>query len=270
MAFLASVAFPALAQEKRDIRLVEREGLVWVRAQTDEQWQPLPENAQNIPLEEGDEIKTGETPSRALIQFDKDNTIELESNTEFKITGSNIAWSKFELFLGKIFVKIEEKLKDKKRGVEMVLPAATLAVRGTELVAEAPPDEETAGGVGVFEGSVEATFSGAKDEKPTLIRSGQELTFDPKVRRPKPQALKRYRELRERLKTLRRRHTRLRTRWARLPAAKRKALREKHLKTRRDRTQRRRETRQEMKRRGRLDKKPNQRNPGQRRGRDRR
>ncbi|MBI4668728.1 MAG: FecR domain-containing protein [Elusimicrobia bacterium] len=179
------------APEGRDARLVEWKGSVWVR-QSGGEWEPIPEDSEDVPLEEGEAVKTGPEPSKAIIQIDKDNTFELGPNTVFEVTSTHVTWSKFKLFMGSFLGKIEEKLEEKRRSINIIMPVTTLAVRGTEFAADTAGTDAAEGGVGVFEGRVEATMTDLEGAPSVQIGPGEEIDLVRSGPPPKPRQLRRF------------------------------------------------------------------------------
>ncbi|MBI2070799.1 MAG: FecR domain-containing protein [Elusimicrobia bacterium] len=238
LASILLAAFLPLHAEnnKRDIRLVEAKGSVWVKPSGGE-WEVVDtKNFEELPLEEGEGIKTGSEPSEATIQIDQENTVELSPDTEFEVTSSNLAWTKFRLFTGRILSKIEEKIAEKKRNMNVLLPASTLAVRGTEFAADASGEDDV-GGLGVFEGEVEATLNNLEGSPAVKVKAGQELDFIRKGAPPKPRAIRRFKAMKKRMAFMRKRHAQLRAKWRSMPHERRRAIRQKVKELRRERRQ---------------------------------
>ncbi|MEK7287038.1 MAG: FecR domain-containing protein [Elusimicrobiota bacterium] len=226
------LAYPALAENKREAHLVEIKGSVWVKPQGGE-WDLVTTDMLELPLEEGEGVKTGPAPSEAVIQIDGVNSFHLGAKTEFELAMTNLSWTKLKLFTGSFFSKIEEKLKGSNRAMHILLPTSVLAVRGTEFSADTEPDGESDGGVGVFEGQVEAEFSSLEGKPSILLGPEEEIDLVRSGPPPRPRALKRFLAVKKRLQILRKRHASLRAKWRSVPLARRKAIMERVRKARR-------------------------------------
>lgn len=216
------------AEKKRDIRIVETEGSVWIRQEGRMEWEPVKLDEGFWPAEEGDSIKTGPPPSHALVQMDQDNTIEVGHNSIFEIQSSNFTWSKFKLLSGRILAKIEEKLRDTNRGVDIIMPSGALAVRGTEFAAETSEEGgEKNDAVGVFDGQVEVQLTSLEGSPSVAVDSGNELDLLKSGAAPTPRAIRRFEATRKRMELLRERHKKLRERWTKISAKRRQAIRKR-------------------------------------------
>lgn len=221
---LLFLALPLAAEEgSRDLRLLEIQGEVQVK-NAEGVWQTIPDGTVSVPLEEGEVIKTG-AKSEATLQLDKDNTIELSELTDFEITSSKLAWTRFKLNAGKIFAKIEEKLQQRRRNMTLNTHTAVMAVRGTEFAVEIPQAENDTGGMAVFEGQVEVA-SAEEGASPVYVSVNQEAEFS-KSGPPRVQALKRFAAHKKRMILMRKKHASLKAKWRQLPLERRRAIRSK-------------------------------------------
>jgi len=133
--------------------LVEFNGDVTLQHRGEDLWLPVDTD---IPVEEGDRLRTGEDGS-AEILMDDGSVVRMEEGTE--ITLEELAadcqdqriLSTMALWFGRILCTVQ-KLVHRESRFQVRTPTLVAAVRGTDFVVESTTEEET--DVGVFEGDV--------------------------------------------------------------------------------------------------------------------
>lgn len=168
--------------------LVEFEGEAFIQQQDDEIWLPV---EVDIPLEQGDRIKTGED-SRVVILMDDGSMVTLEENTEITIRELEADYrtksirSSLFLWFGRVLSNITKFASNQSR-FQVATPTLVAGVRGTEFIVEAA--DTGTGEVGVFDGKVAV---GGLDREGNLIRGSEVFltkgfqTSVKKGKRPKP------------------------------------------------------------------------------------
>ncbi|MEK6544863.1 MAG: FecR family protein [Elusimicrobiota bacterium] len=179
-----------------------------------------------LPLQVGETVAT-DAPGSATIQLDAENTVELDAKSRLEIKDLDSAWTKLSLPFGRIFAKIEEKLRAKDRRMNVITRTAVLAVRGTEFAVEASDDDADPGGLGVFEGKVETEFTALGVTTPVEVSADQEVVFARSGPLPRPRAIERFALARQRMVMLRKRHSKLRKAWKQLSSRRRNQIRQR-------------------------------------------
>ena len=149
--------------------LVEFEGEVFIQKHDEEIWLPV---EVDIPLEEGDGIKTGKD-GHAEILMDDGSMVKLEKNTEITIRElaadyqtRSISSSLF-LWFGRALSNIT-KFTSKNSRFRISTPTLVAGVRGTEFIVESTDSNMTE--VGVFDGKVAV---GSLDKEGKLIKESE-------------------------------------------------------------------------------------------------
>ena len=133
--------------------LVEFEGDVTLMKPDEDLWLPVDTD---IPLEQGDRLRTGADGS-AEILLDDGSVVRMEENTDLTLEelvaghGESRLQSRVALFFGRLLFNIRSLVSRDSR-FEVKTPTLVAAVRGTEFVVDTGAGEE--GDVGVFEGTV--------------------------------------------------------------------------------------------------------------------
>ncbi|MFC1521038.1 FecR domain-containing protein [Elusimicrobiota bacterium] len=210
--------------EERQIYIVESEGEVFIET-NDGEIHTVEPGIEEISLSEGDRVKTNEG-GRATIQIDDDNTIDLEDNSEFELTDISETFTKLSLGFGRLLAKFEEAI-EKRRRTNIITPTAVLAIRGTEFSVDASADEDTLGGLAVYEGEIEAELTSHPDKPKLRVKNDQEIDFIRRGPKPKPRKLKRFLKHKQRLAKFRQKHKKMAEKFKNMPPGKRKLMRNK-------------------------------------------
>lgn len=194
----------------------------------------------NSPIERGDRIET-RARSSVEIALEEDSVMELGSNTVFTVDALEKEESVFALSLGSMVAKFKLFVR-RHRGYRILTPTAVAAVRGTEFGLEVREDGRTTigvydeGEVGVTttDGSVEETLLRPQEE--VVVRTGK-LDIEEKdgrrmLRRRKLKTLKRRHK---RIKYLRARRAHLRKAWKAQSRTRRKEIRRRMVRKHRER-----------------------------------
>jgi len=213
--FVPAVIYPA------EMRVTRIEGEAFtLQAGTDE-WIPLGEN---FPLEENDEVRTGED-SRIELASPEGNLVELVADSLLVVEGLSDKITSFFLSWGGLVAKV---VKRKERRFSVRTPVATLAVRGTEFAVDMGEEEEDFE-VGVLEGSVAVGREGMEE---ILLSPGEGWLFRrgqaPRKIKDLPPRIKA--RLVARIKFLRKRHPLVLKKWKNISPKKRLKIRKKILK----------------------------------------
>ena len=164
--------------------LVEFEGEVFIQKQGEEIWLP-PEV--DIPLEQGDKIRTGKD-ARAEILMDDGSMVKLEEESELTIKALSADYQKKSisaslfLFFGRMLSNVA-KFTSRKSRFDVHTPTLVAGVRGTEFIVETTDSEQT--DVGVFDGKVAV---GGLDKEGKLVEKSEVLLtkgFQTRVRKGK-------------------------------------------------------------------------------------
>ena len=149
--------------------LVDFEGEVSIQKQDEEIWLPV---EVDIPLEEGDRIKTGKD-GHVEILMDDGSMVKLEENSEITIRElaadyqtKSITSSLF-LWFGRVLSNVT-KFTNKTSRFQVSTPTLVAGVRGTEFIVETTDSELTE--VGVFDGEVAV---GGLDKEGRLIKESE-------------------------------------------------------------------------------------------------
>jgi hypothetical protein len=161
----------AVTQEEFSATLVDFEGPVLLQRQGEEIWLPV---EKDIPLEEGDRIKTAEGSS-AEILFDDGSLVRVEEKSEMTIRelsadyGTKHLAASVYLWFGRVISNIATFVDARSR-FDVHTPTMVAGVRGTEFVVETTDSRQT--DVGVFDGQVAV---GGIDEAGRLIKESEVL-----------------------------------------------------------------------------------------------
>lgn len=145
--------------------LVEYWGEVLIQKPGEELWLPVDTD---IPIEQGDRIKTGNN-AYVEILVDDGSLLQLEENSAITLTELSVDHktkriaSRMFLWFGRLLSNIK-KFTHKRSRFEVYTPTAVVGVRGTEFVVEAVDSDQTE--VGVFDGEVSV---GSVDKDGKLI-----------------------------------------------------------------------------------------------------
>lgn len=168
--------------------LVDFDGEVLIQKGEDETWLEV---ERDIPLEQGDRIKTG-VESYADILIDDGSLLKLEENTELLLTELSADFetkrieSSISILIGRLLSNIASFTHYKSR-FEVKTPTSIAAVRGTEFVVDATDTQDI--NIGVFDGEL---VVGGIDENGKLIEGSETVvatgnsTFVKKYKRPLP------------------------------------------------------------------------------------
>jgi len=191
--------------------LVDFEGDVSLQKQGEEIWLPV---EKDIPLEQGDRIKTG-SDAYVEILIDDGSSLRMEENGEITLeqlsadsVTKKIA-SEVSLWFGRLLSNIA-KFTNKGSRFDVQTPTLVAGVRGTEFIVETTDSKQT--DVGVFDGEV-AVGGLDKDgrlikESELLVRKGNQTSVLKNKRPKSPFALKeRMLSHKKRLDTLRKKTT---------------------------------------------------------------
>ncbi|MBW1775194.1 MAG: FecR domain-containing protein [Deltaproteobacteria bacterium] len=149
--------------------LVAFEGEVSIQKQDEEIWLPV---EVNIPLEEGDRIKTGKD-SQVEILMDDGSMVKLEENSEITIRElaadyqTRSITSSLFLWFGRVLSNVT-KFTSKNSRFRISTPTLVAGVRGTEFIVETTDSQLTE--VGVFDGEVTV---GGLDKEGRLIKESE-------------------------------------------------------------------------------------------------
>ena len=168
-----SLSTPGYATEEETFSatLVEFEGEVFIQKPEEDVWLPV---EKDIPLEEGDRIKTG-NQSCVEILMDDGSLLKLEQNSEITLSELSADHktkrisSRMSLWFGRLLSNIVKFTHSRSR-FDVHTPAMIAGVRGTEFVVETTDSEQT--DVGVFEGQVAV---GGIDQEGKLIKESEVL-----------------------------------------------------------------------------------------------
>lgn len=209
-----------------ETRLLETSGPVWLRlAETEnDEWIEV---STDTSLEQGDTVLTGSSGT-AVLSIDGESTIELGSDSEFRIETVQPEGFNFFLSVGELLAKVKSLLETKQT-LNIRTPVAVAAVRGTEFAVSYNKETDT-GAFGVFdEGEIHVTSSKEVAGNTILLTAGSET----EVRQGNPplplRQLEIFRLRTERMKILRERRAELLSRWKNRSVEERQAFRE-HLK----------------------------------------
>jgi len=168
--------------------LTELSGVVEIQKIGDSEWYPA---MLNMPLEEGDRIRTGKDSS-AEITFDNGQVVKIEDDSD--LTLSSVLFSedreeiKLKALVGKILANVKKAL-GKKSKLELHTPTAVIAVRGTEYVAEVKEDVTD---VAVFDGNVSVNYykeSGEVSPEEVIVKVNEQVSIRLRQRPTKPYAI---------------------------------------------------------------------------------
>ncbi|MBI4679285.1 MAG: FecR domain-containing protein [Elusimicrobia bacterium] len=192
----------------------------------------------DVPLEEGDRIKTGDD-GYAEVAIEGDSLVVLKANSQMTVASARIGASEIGLAFGSLLAKIQSALGV--GGFRVRTPTAVAAVRGTEFgldVAGEAEGNETH--VGVFdEGKVEV--SGLSGEDAETLMVNQETVVRKGSRPLPPYVIKRLMRHRKLVRGMGKRAQQVKKRWASLPADKRGELRQRWMEKARERMKKMRE-----------------------------
>ena len=201
-----------------DARITSIEGSVTLYSSDAPDGEPAEEG---VPVEAGDKIVTG-AAGRCELGLDGESIVDLGANTQFTVTSLQRESAGFDLGLGSLVAKIKHGLFGSGE-LDVRTDSAVAAVRGTEFSVEKGPSGESH--VGVFDEGQVAVRGAAGGE---VQLSPNQETAVWKGRPPIPaRKLQWLAARRRRLVRIRGRILVLRRRWARLPPARRRELRQK-------------------------------------------
>lgn len=176
---------------------------------------------EGMPLEDGDQVKTG-PDSSAELSLDGGSVILLDENSHFTLASSKKSATELTLAFGRLLAKVKSLLAG--QNLRVRTPCAVAAVRGTEFAVEAEPGGPGLTHVGVFEeGLVEvAGLTGP----PQQLGPGQETSAARDQAALAAAPLKRFLRHRKAMKSLRKRFQSLAKRWKALTPERRRELRQ--------------------------------------------
>ena len=157
--------------EKFYATIVEFDGEVFLQKPEEAIWLPV---EKEIPIEEGDLIRTGAT-AYAEILLDDGSQVRIEENTEVTLkelyadTEKDIVVSTISLWFGRLFMNIKKFTHSESR-FDVKTPTMVAGVRGTDFIVETTNSEQT--DVGVFDGVVAV---GGLDSEGKFIKESEIL-----------------------------------------------------------------------------------------------
>lgn len=175
-----------------------------------------------LPLEQGDQIVTGDDSTAELAFDGGSSVVTINPNSDFTLRAAQRSSTVLGLSAGSLIAKIEKLLEGD--NLQVQAPAAVAAVRGTEFGVEV--DDGSQSHVGVFdEGRVEVT---GQSGPPQILQPNQETSIVKGAPAQPPRALQRFLARRAFMrKVLRARAVRLARGWKRLSPEERGSLRRK-------------------------------------------
>jgi hypothetical protein len=180
---------------------------------------------EDMPLEEGDRISTGEDGSAEIAFEQGSHLLSLRSHSDFTLASTRGPEIEFKLALGSLLAKIQRLVSG--QSVKVRTPAAVAAVRGTEFGVEVSSDNPEETHVAVFDdGIIEVS---GQQGKPERLLSNQETSVL-RGRAPlPPYVLRRLARHRSVVRQFGRRSAAVRKTWKDLPADERLVLRRQML-----------------------------------------
>ncbi|MBI4801577.1 MAG: FecR domain-containing protein [Elusimicrobia bacterium] len=210
-----------------DARVKKISGSVSVKTADSEEWSRL---EGEMPLEASDFVKTGGDGS-AEIYLDDKGSIFLGGNTQLEISAIVKTETAFSLKSGFLAAKIRHFLNEKFK-MQVRVPSAVCAVRGTEFAVQYSPFGKETGAAVFDEGSLLVTPMDEKGQTlgEYFLEKNTELTFTPDQRRLKTVPLAKMRRYTTQIALMRLRLKALKKAWKPLSQSRRADLRNKVLK----------------------------------------
>jgi hypothetical protein len=224
---MSSGKYQRAQAENWDARVKKISGDVRIRAFDSDDWAPLLSG--EMPLDGADSIKTYD--GVAEVYLDAKGVITVGRNTELELASLSKNDAVFSMKFGNIAAKIQHFLDDKFK-MEVRIPSAVCAVRGTEFAVEYSQLSKDTGAAVFDEGrlSVAPLDKDGQSLGEYLLEKNTELVFTPSQKRFKSVALSRMGRYKTSVTAMRLRMNVLRKTWKPVTPERRAALRDRILK----------------------------------------